>query len=160
MSESNKLYVPSQRLPGARSGALTEFDPGTRTLRAGFKIAPQFRSLPVDIILEKDVAVELRDGVTIYIDVFRPVGAERVPVIVAWSPYGKGQGTSLSVMGVFGLVGLSNGIVSGLEKFRAQTLPTGAHRDTRSAIRISVVWWTPKAKACCGIGRKAAIAMT
>ena len=36
---------------------------------------------------------------------------------MAWSPYGKGQGTSLSVMGVFGLVGLSNGIVSGLEKF-------------------------------------------
>ena len=40
-----------------------------------------------------------------------------MPVILAWSPYGKGQGTSLSVMGVFALVGLSNGIVSGLEKF-------------------------------------------
>jgi predicted acyl esterase len=42
---------------------------------------------------------------------------EKVPVILAWSPYGKGQGTSLSVMGVFALVGLSNEIVSGLEKF-------------------------------------------
>ena len=40
-----------------------------------------------------------------------------MPVIVAWSPYGKGQGTSASVMGVFGMVGLDNGIVSGLEKF-------------------------------------------
>ena len=40
-----------------------------------------------------------------------------MPVIVAWSPYGKGQGTSASVMGVFGLVGLNNGVVSGLEKF-------------------------------------------
>ena len=59
----------------------------------------------------------MRDGVTIYVDVFRPAGAEQVPVIVAWSPYGKGQGTSVSVMGVFGLVGLDNGIVSGLEKF-------------------------------------------
>jgi uncharacterized protein len=59
----------------------------------------------------------LRDGVTIYVDLFRPAGAEKVPVIVAWSPYGKGQGTSLSVMGVFALVGLSNEIVSGLEKF-------------------------------------------
>ena len=68
-------------------------------------------------MFEKDVAVQLRDGVTIYVDVFRPAGVEKVPVIVAWSPYGKGQGTSMSVMGVFGLVGLSNGIVSGLEKF-------------------------------------------
>ena len=113
----DKIYIQSHPLPGPRSGALTGFDPGTRTLEAGFKIAPQFQSLPVDIVLEKDVAVELRDGVTIYIDVFRPVGVEKAPVIVAWSPYGKGQGTSPSVMGVFGLVGLSNGIVSGLEKF-------------------------------------------
>ena len=117
MNHDKKVYVPSHPLPGPRSGALTEFDPGVRTLEAGFKIAPQFRSLPVDIVFEKDVAVELRDGVTIYVDVFRPVGAGKVPVIVAWSPYGKGQGTSVSVMGVFALVGLSNGIVSGLEKF-------------------------------------------
>ena len=117
MSDDKKIYLPSNPLPDARSGALTEFDPGTRTLKAGFKIAPQFRSLPVDIVFEKDVAVELRDGVTIHVDVFRPTGAEKVPVIVAWSPYGKGQGTSLSVTGVFDLVGLSNGIVSGLEKF-------------------------------------------
>jgi uncharacterized protein len=117
VSDDKKIYIPSHPLPGPRSGALTEFDPGTRTLQAGFRIAPQFQSLPVDIVFEKDVAVKLRDGVTIYVDVFRPAGAEKVPVIVAWSPYGKGQGTSLSVMGVFGLVGLSNGIVSGLEKF-------------------------------------------
>jgi hypothetical protein len=86
-------------------------------LEAGFQIAPQFRSVPVDIVLEKDVAVQLRDGVTIHVDVFRPTGADKVPVIVAWSPYGKGQGTSPSVMGIFGMVGLDNGIVSGLEKF-------------------------------------------
>jgi uncharacterized protein len=117
LSDDKKIYVPSHPLPGPRSGAFTKFDPGTRTLQAGFKIAPPFQSLPVDIVFEKDVAVRLRDGVTIYVDVFRPAGAEKVPVLVAWSPYGKGQGTSLSVMGVFALVGLSNGIVSGLEKF-------------------------------------------
>jgi predicted acyl esterase len=117
VSDDKKIYIPSHPLPGPRSGALTEFDPGTRTLATGFKIAPQFQSLPVDIVFEKDVAVELRDGVTIYVDVFRPAGAGKVPVIVAYSPYGKGQGTSASVMGVFALVGLSNGIVSGLEKF-------------------------------------------
>jgi len=58
-------------------------------LEAGFQIAPQFRSVPVDIVFEKDVAVQLRDGVTIHVDVFRPTGADKVPVIVAWSPYGK-----------------------------------------------------------------------
>ena len=86
-------------------------------LKAGPKIASPFYSLPVDVVFEKNLAVTLRDGVTVYVDVFRPVGAERVPVIVAWSPYGKGQGTLQSVMGIFGLVGLDNVIVSGLERF-------------------------------------------
>lgn len=118
MSDDQKVFMPSHPLePGDRYGILSDFDPGTRTLEAGFRIAPQFRPLPVDIVLDKDVPVTLRDGVTIRVDVFRPAGTERVPVIVAWSPYGKGQGTSASVMGVFGLVGLDNGIVSGMEKF-------------------------------------------
>ena len=119
MSDDQRVYVPSQPLPAARTGVLTPFDPGTRTLEAGFRLAPPFRPLPVDIVFEKDIAVQLRDGVTIHVDVFRPTGSERVPVIVAWSPYGKGQGSSVSVMGVFGLVGLDNGIVSGLAKFEA-----------------------------------------
>ena len=117
MSDSLKIFVPSSPLPAGRTGILTAFEPGTRTLAAGFQVAPQFRPVPIDIIFEKDVAVKLRDGVTIYVDVFRPAGVENVPVLLAWSPYGKAQGTSMSVMGVFGLVGLSNGIVSGLEKF-------------------------------------------
>lgn len=117
MSDDQKLYVPSHPLPPARTGVLTPFEPGTRTLEAGYQVAPPFKPLPVDVVFEKDVAVKLRDGATIYVDVFRPVGAERVPVIFGWSPYGKAQGSSVSVMGVFGLVGLSNSIVSGLEKF-------------------------------------------
>lgn len=117
MSEDQRVFVPSRPLPAARTGVLTGFDPGTRTLEAGFRVAPQFRALPVDVVFEKDVAVRLRDGVTIHVDLFRPAGAAQVPVIVAWSPYGKGQGTSASAMGVFGMVGLDNGIVSGLEKF-------------------------------------------
>ena len=117
MSDDQLIFVPSQPLPAGRSGILTGFEPGTRTLSAGFQVAPPFRPLPVDVQLDKDVAVQLRDGVTIHVDVFRPVLNEQVPVIVAWSPYGKGQGTSPSVMGIFGLVGLTNDVVSGLEKF-------------------------------------------
>ena len=52
---------------------LTTFDPGTRTLHAGFRLRP-FQSLPVEIVFEKDVAVQLRDGLTIYFEIFRPVG--------------------------------------------------------------------------------------
>jgi len=116
-TEYQMIFTPSQPLPAARTGVLTGFDPGTCTLEAGYRVAPQFQPIPVDIVFEKDVAVRLRDGVTIHVDVFRPAGAEQVPVVVAWSPYGKGQGSSASVMGVFAMVGLDNGIVSGLEKF-------------------------------------------
>ncbi|MFJ8864138.1 CocE/NonD family hydrolase, partial [Streptomyces sp. NPDC102451] len=118
MNEDQKVFTPSRPLePGPRYGILSGFEPGTRTLEAGFQIAPPFKPLPVDIVFEKDVPVTLRDGVTIHVDVFRPVGSEKVPVVVAWSPYGKGQGTSASVMGIFGMVGLDNKIVSGLAKF-------------------------------------------
>jgi predicted acyl esterase len=119
MNNSTQIFIPSQPLPADRTGLLTAFAPGTRTLPAGFQVAPQFKPLTVDIVFEKDVAVKLRDGVTIFVDLFRPVRTENVPVILAWSPYGKAQGTSISVMGVFGLVGLSNSIVSGLAKFEA-----------------------------------------
>ncbi|PRY13011.1 CocE/NonD family hydrolase [Kineococcus rhizosphaerae] len=122
MSQDPKTYTASSPLPPGRTGVLTPFEPGTRTLPAGFQVAPQFKALPVDVVLDRDVPVTLRDGVTIRVDVFRPAGTEtgeQVPVIVAWSPYGKGQGTSPSVMGVFGLVGLPNSVVSGLEKFEA-----------------------------------------
>ncbi|UQX10995.1 CocE/NonD family hydrolase [Candidatus Mycobacterium methanotrophicum] len=117
MSNEQKIFVPSEPLPPGRTGVLTPFEPGVQTLPAGFQIAPEFLRLPVDVVFEKDVAVTLRDGVTVHVDVFRPVGDEPVPVIVAWSPYGKGQGTSASVKGVFAMVGLDDGIVSGLEKF-------------------------------------------
>lgn len=118
MNDVRKVFTPSRPLePGARYGILSGFEPGTRTLEAGFRIAPPFKPLPVDIVFDKDVPVTLRDGVTVHVDLFRPAGAERVPVIVAWSPYGKGQGTSASVMGIFGMVGLDNAVVSGLAKF-------------------------------------------
>ncbi|WP_207670017.1 CocE/NonD family hydrolase, partial [Glaciibacter flavus] len=109
----------SSPLPAGRTGLLTPFEPGTRTLEAGFQVAPQFKPLPVDVVFDKDVAMTLRDGVTIHIDVFRPATTDEVPVIMAYSPYGKAQGTSMSVMGVFGLVGVPNSAVSGLEKFEA-----------------------------------------
>jgi uncharacterized protein len=44
------------------------------------------------ITVDRDVAVKMRDGITIYTDVYRPEGATNVPAIVCWSPYGKRTG--------------------------------------------------------------------
>lgn len=42
------------------------------------------------MLLERDAPVELRDGVVIYLDVYRPSdAADPLPVILAWGPYGK-----------------------------------------------------------------------
>lgn len=49
--------------------------------------------LPCDILFERDVPVKLRDGVTIYTDVFRPVDEKTCPAILAFSPYGKEIGS-------------------------------------------------------------------
>lgn len=102
---------------GREHGLFSKFEPGTRTLPKGYQVAPIFRPLPVDIIFEKDVAVTMRDGVTIYADVFRPVGEEKVPVIIAWSPYGKSGGTAPRTTNLFSMLGMDNGMLSGLAKF-------------------------------------------
>jgi predicted acyl esterase len=116
MSHEKNLFEASHYVPGT-NGLLSPFDPGTRNLPAGYQVAPMFGPLPTDIVFEKDVAVTLRDGVTIYVDVFRPAGNEKVPVIVAWSPYGKSQRTAPSVIGLLAMIGLDPSKVSGLEKF-------------------------------------------
>ena len=40
-----------------------------------------------DILLENRVPIRMRDGVTLYADVYRPVGEERHPVLVSITPY-------------------------------------------------------------------------
>lgn len=102
---------------GKEHGLLSPFEPGTKILQAGYQIAPMFRPLPADIIFEKDVPVLMRDGITIYADIFRPVGNEKVPVIIAWSPYGKSGGTAPRTTALFDMLGMDNGMLSGLAKF-------------------------------------------
>jgi predicted acyl esterase len=41
------------------------------------------------ILMERDVAVPMRDGIILYTDIYRPEDAIKIPAIVAWSPYGK-----------------------------------------------------------------------
>jgi uncharacterized protein len=41
------------------------------------------------MVIERDVAVAMRDGVKLYIDIFRPDKEGKYPVLVNWGPYGK-----------------------------------------------------------------------
>ncbi|ROM53523.1 hypothetical protein BK648_07685 [Pseudomonas poae] len=41
------------------------------------------------MVIERDVEVVLRDGIKIYIDLYRPDTNEPVPVLLSWNPYGK-----------------------------------------------------------------------
>jgi predicted acyl esterase len=62
-----------------------------RVLRKGWQKEPGTRPIPVDLIWEKDVSIKMRDDVTLYGDVFRPVDSDEhpVPALMPWSPYGK-----------------------------------------------------------------------
>lgn len=100
-------------------GRFTRFDPGTRLLRKGFRFGPGYKALPQDIVFEKDTPVTLRDGTTIYTDVFRPAGEGPFPTIVAWSPYGKTTGTSRVYTMIRFLLGIPRHALSGLMKWEA-----------------------------------------
>jgi predicted acyl esterase len=69
------------------------FNPHKETLPKGYQSRDGARALSEDMIAEHDVAVKVRDGCTLYCDIYRPVSSEKgdvkVPAIVAWSPFGK-----------------------------------------------------------------------
>ena len=118
MREGLEVLVPANPFNEENEpGPFNKFDPGTRTLPAGFKTNPWSLALPIEVVLDKDVAVVMRDGVTIYVDVFRPASAETVPVIVAWSPYGKSRGSAPRMVDLLKLLGMDHGALSGLMKF-------------------------------------------
>ena len=118
MPDDEPVFVDAYPYDEAsEQGLFSRFEPGTRTLPAGFQVKPCFLPLPVDVVMDKDVAVTLRDGVKIYVDVLRPAGLEKAPVIVAWSPYGKSRGPTQRYMQLFELLGMDTAKVSGLMKF-------------------------------------------
>ncbi|MBV9529068.1 CocE/NonD family hydrolase [Sphingomonas sp.] len=133
MSDDLGVFVPAYREPEGGQGLFAAFEPGTRVLPAGFRVEPRFAPLPVAIVMDKDVTVTLRDGITIYVDVLRPAGDEKVPVLVAWSPYGKSRGNAAQYVDLLSLLGLDLSKLSGLEKFEA---PDPA-------------WWVARGYAVC-----------
>ncbi|KAJ5621688.1 hypothetical protein N7528_006471 [Penicillium herquei] len=64
----------------------------SETLPKGYQEAPGCKPLEADLFCDYNVKVPMRDGITIYCDVRRPVPTEaeqKVPAIFAWCPYGK-----------------------------------------------------------------------
>ncbi|PYH93551.1 alpha/beta-hydrolase [Aspergillus ellipticus CBS 707.79] len=88
------------------------------------------RPLPCDIHASHDVAIQVRDGCTLYCDIYRPSETSRpVPAILAWSPFGKKfNGITMLKALPWGL-GIPKGVLSGLEKFEgpdpAEFVPRG-----------------------------------
>lgn len=118
MADIEPVLVPAFPMDeNSNQGHFSVFDPGTRTLPAGWRVDERFLPLSVDIVLDKDVAITLRDGVTIYADVYRPAGSDKVPVIVGWSPYGKSRGNAPVYVKLFEMLGMDTSIVSGLMRF-------------------------------------------
>jgi len=51
---------------------------------------PEYRkTVENGVIIERDIAVTMRDGVRIYVDVYRPADERPAPPLIAWAPYGK-----------------------------------------------------------------------
>lgn len=96
------------RYPGFRQETLV--------LKAGSVRREGAKPLTCDILLERDVPIKLRDGVTIYADVFRPIDGKPCPAILVWSPYGKEIGGQM-LDDVPMRAGVPVEATSGLEKF-------------------------------------------
>ena len=64
--------------PGKPPGKLSHSEHGYRISRED------------GMYIERDVAVPMRDGIRIFVDIFRPEdGAQGLPALIAWGPYGK-----------------------------------------------------------------------
>ncbi|EYE89952.1 alpha/beta-hydrolase [Aspergillus ruber CBS 135680] len=93
----------------------------THILPKGHVRESGYQASPVDVIWEQDTSIRMRDDVKLYADIFRPAttnGAEKVPAIIPWSPYGKvGTGSqTYDNMGPWRM-GIPFQVLSGYETF-------------------------------------------
>ena len=48
---------------------------------------PRSVETPEGLLIEYDVAVTMRDGVKMYVDIYRPAkSTEKIPIVIAWTP--------------------------------------------------------------------------
>ena len=122
MSKITELMIrkPSLKYRDVRNyeGEYYDWAAGEHLLKKGTSIHELFHPLEHDIRFIKDEQVPLRDGVKILTDVYLPADTnEPLPAIIAWSPYGKNSGNADRFKNLFGLLGLDQKRMSGLQKF-------------------------------------------
>lgn len=117
-AEGKEIQVPTRKaLPtNAPRVRYPGFKQETIVLKAGSVRREGAKLLTCDILLERDVPIKLRDGVTIYADIFRPTTGDACPALLAWSPYGKEIGGQM-LDDVPMRAGVAIDATSGLEKF-------------------------------------------
>lgn len=117
-AEGKEIQVPTRKaLPTDASRArYPGFKQETIVLKAGSVRREGAKPLTCDILLERDVPIKLRNGVTIYADIFRPTTGDACPALLAWSPYGKEIGGQM-LDDVPMRAGVAIDATSGLEKF-------------------------------------------
>ncbi|KAI8663611.1 hypothetical protein NCS57_00962600 [Fusarium keratoplasticum] len=94
--------------------------PKIDTLPKGFQKQTGYRPFPVETIFERDVAIPVRDGTILRADVFRPVGDQKFPALLAFSPYGKsGTVGFFDLSFICGRAGVPQERLSGFESFEA-----------------------------------------
>lgn len=86
--EIKVLRMPIQPLDHPRSG-YPGFNPHTEVLPKGYQYQEGRRPLPCDVLCQQDAAIPMRDGITLYADIYRPVTEEPVPAILCWGAWGK-----------------------------------------------------------------------
>ncbi|KAI8651846.1 PepX-C domain-containing protein [Fusarium sp. Ph1] len=93
------------------------FKPRTEVLPKGWN-GFSSRVLSEDIIVHHDFGIKVRDGCTLYCDIFRPANSsEKVPAIVCWSPFGKKHNGIGMMKRLPWNCGIAPGDLSGLERF-------------------------------------------
>ena len=97
------------------------FKQGSTILKQGSLMKKGALALPCDIIWERDIPLKLRDGITIYTDVYRPLNAKYLcPAIISSSGFGKNGGLNRKMANESPWrTGIPQATVSGLEKFEA-----------------------------------------
>src|SRR2546426_1518758 len=53
-------------------------------------------SMSIDIVIQHDVPLKMRDGITLYADIYRPKSSDKFPVILMRTPYDKSVGWAVS----------------------------------------------------------------